>query len=218
MRPLNEYSVVVFDCDGVLLNSNKIKTDAFYESTVHYGVEKAEKFRDYHTENGGVSRYKKFQYFFSDILNRQPNTAEYEHLLDDYANRVKHGLLTCQIAEGLEELKNSTGAADWMVASGGDQAELRDVFEKRCLAKYFNLGVFGSPTSKEQIIEQQLSNRLKEESILFIGDSKYDFLVAKRFNLDFSFIYEWTEFSNWRAFADENKIKCFEKLSKLISI
>ena len=29
MNNLNKYKSLIFDCDGVILNSNKIKTDAF---------------------------------------------------------------------------------------------------------------------------------------------------------------------------------------------
>ena len=36
-----KYSTIVFDCDGVILNSNKIKTDAFFNATIKYGQEKA---------------------------------------------------------------------------------------------------------------------------------------------------------------------------------
>ena len=40
----------------------------------------------------------------------------------------------------------------WLVASGGDQAELHDVFEKRGISHLFNGGIFGSPDTKEQIL------------------------------------------------------------------
>jgi len=56
-KSLNEYQALVFDCDGVVLNSNKIKTQAFYEATKQFGHESAQALVDYHVANGGISRY-----------------------------------------------------------------------------------------------------------------------------------------------------------------
>ena len=47
-----------FDCDGVILNSNKVKTNAFYKIALEYGDESAKKLVNYHIKNGGISRYK----------------------------------------------------------------------------------------------------------------------------------------------------------------
>ena len=53
----------MFDCDGVLLNSNSLKTDAFYKSALDWGASPAKDLVNYHVQNGGISRYQKFDYF-----------------------------------------------------------------------------------------------------------------------------------------------------------
>ena len=35
---INSYKSIVFDCDGVILNSNSIKTQAFYDTTAFLGL------------------------------------------------------------------------------------------------------------------------------------------------------------------------------------
>lgn len=60
---LIEYKTLVFDCDRVILNSNKVKTEAFYQSALAYGEQAAQALVEYHIANGGISRYKKFAYF-----------------------------------------------------------------------------------------------------------------------------------------------------------
>ena len=54
---INSYKSIVFDCDGVILNSNSIKTQAFYDTTAFLGVDVANELKNYHLANGGVSRY-----------------------------------------------------------------------------------------------------------------------------------------------------------------
>jgi len=60
MLDLANYKTLVFDCDGVILNSNKLKTQAFYQATLPYGESKAQAMVNYHVQNGGISRYRKF--------------------------------------------------------------------------------------------------------------------------------------------------------------
>ncbi len=64
MKKLKSYKNLIFDCDGIILNSNKIKTDAFKEVVSHYGDKVAEELVNFHVMNGGISRYEKFNYFF----------------------------------------------------------------------------------------------------------------------------------------------------------
>ena len=67
MVDLSHYNSIIFDCDGVILNSNTVKSDSFYSSALPFGEKAADLLLRYHLENGGVSRYVKFRYLISDI-------------------------------------------------------------------------------------------------------------------------------------------------------
>ena len=66
-----KYNSIIFDCDGVLINSNGIKTQAFYEFAFPFGKSFALKLKDFHVENGGVSRYEKIKYLYEKILKKK---------------------------------------------------------------------------------------------------------------------------------------------------
>ena len=72
MLDLKKYKQVVFDCDGVILDSNNIKSKAFEDSLKGENDQLISEFIDYHKKNGGVSRFLKFEYFFK-VLKNQKN-------------------------------------------------------------------------------------------------------------------------------------------------
>ena len=201
------YLTILFDCDGVILNSNRIKTEAFYHSTRCFGESAARAMVDYHVANGGVSRYAKFAHFLEHIApttspNAKPKSLK--QLLADYSAAVKQGLLECEIADGLADLREQTRATRWMIVSGGDQAELREVFSARGIADWFDGGIFGSPDAKPEILAREIANGNIQHPAIFLGDSQYDYKCAKAAGLDFVFIYGWTEVADWQQFvADE---------------
>ena len=214
-KPISKYSSLVFDCDGVILNSNKIKTQAFYEVARCFGLEHAQALVDYHITNGGISRYAKFEYFITQILNKPFDKILNQELLNKFAELVNIGLMSCEIIEGLDLLKAHTPDSNWMIVSGGDQQELLDVFKSRDLVKYFEGGIYGSPDNKQTIIAREIEkNNIKNPS-LFIGDSKYDYLSAKTANLDFIFLTKWTELDNWKEFCYSNGLITFRDLIEL---
>lgn len=194
MTTLSEYTTWVFDCDGVLLNSNRVKTEAFFRTAESYGLDKAEALVAYHVRNGGISRYVKFQTFLTEIVGREDaDPAELASLLERYAGYVRQGLLTCEVASGLSQLRELTSEASWLVVSGGDQAELRAVFAERRLADYFDGGIYGSPDTKDEILAMTLENGTLRRPGVFVGDSQYDIEAATRAGLDFIFLNEWSE-------------------------
>lgn len=199
---LTQYQTLVFDCDGVVLNSNKIKTQAFYEATKHFGHEPAQALVDYHVANGGISRYAKFEYFITQILQEPFDEALNQDLLERFASAVKQGLMNCVVAEGLDQLKAQTPNANWLIVSGGDQQELREVFAARDLAKYFEGGIFGSPDTKDTILTRELENGNITRPALFLGDSKYDYQAATTAELDFIFLTQWTEVKDHQAWCE----------------
>ena len=214
---VNKYKTLVFDCDGVVLNSNKVKTQAFYEATKHFGHEPAQALVDYHVQNGGISRYAKFEYFITQILQQSFDEALNQDLLERIASAVKQGLMNCEVAEGLDQLKAQTCNANWLIVSGGDEQELREVFAARDLAKYFEGGIFGSPETKDTILARELENGTITRPALFLGDSKYDYQAATTAELDFIFLTQWTEVKDHQAWCSNNKlVQCFNINSFLL--
>lgn len=218
---LTKYKTLVFDCDGVILNSNQVKTDAFYNAALPYGKVLAEQLVDYHVNHGGISRYTKFEYFLKNIVPKDIHAkdsfeSQLEALLTTYAQLVHQGLLECEVAPGLKELRKLTPNTNWLIVSGGDQAELNEVFLKRKLSNLFNGGIYGSPNTKDEILSREINNGNITLPALFLGDSKYDYEAASKANLDFIFLSGWSEVSGWKEWCIENNIKQLTNLIELI--
>lgn len=213
---VGQYKTLVFDCDGVVLNSNKIKTQAFYDVAKTYGHEPAQALLDYHVQNGGISRYAKFEYFFTEILGKHLDQEEFKLLLENFAHEVKKALLICEVAEGMDKLKAKTKYANWLIVSGGDQVELRQVFAKRRLDKYFDAGIFGSPDTKDTILAREIEKGNITMPALFIGDSKYDYQASQNAGLDFIFLSNWTEIKCWVNFCKKYSLTSFNSLDDIL--
>lgn len=212
---IEHYQTLVFDCDGVVLNSNKVKTQAFYQAALPYGETAARALVDYHVANGGVSRYKKFNYFLDHIAPGTSSAVTIDNLLASYAGYVQEGLLNCQIAPNLHKLREKTSNARWMIVSGGDQSELRSIFVERKLAELFDGGIFGSPDTKDEILAREHSSGNILPSALFLGDSKYDYQAAIVAGLDFVFLSAWSEVKDWEDWCQIQEIKHTPDISAL---
>lgn len=220
---VSNYEALVFDCDGVVLDSNGIKTEAFRIAALPWGTDAAEALVAHHVVNGGISRHRKFAYFLETILPRHAPTAlpgvdgpGLDELLARYAEAVRGGLKSCAIAEGLEDLRAQTPEATWCIVSGGDQGELREIFAARGLDHFFDGGIFGGPDSKDVILARELGSGTIRTSALFLGDSKYDYEAAQRAGLDFVFVSGWTEVKEWRSFVESNRLRSINYLNEIL--
>ncbi|MDO9150109.1 MAG: HAD-IA family hydrolase [Methylotenera sp.] len=215
---IKKYKTIVFDCDGVVLDSNVVKTEAYFRTAKHLGAtdEQAQALVDYHVRLGGISRYHKFDYYLREITHQPVTQEAIQILLDEFARELAVVLMECEIAEGLDALRQATPQAKWMILSGGDQQEIRTLFAKRDLAKYFDGGLFGSPDNKDTVLAREKENGHLQSPALFIGDSKYDFEAATRAGLDFVFLSDWTEVADWQDYCKKNQINVAKNLMELL--
>jgi len=216
---LQKFSTILFDCDGVIFDSNSVKTDAFFKIALPYGLEKANCLKMYHIKNGGISRFEKVRYFIERIAKNIPEahkSKKRSKLLQCYENYVRPAIATCPIAERLTELRAATSAATWMVVSGGLESELHEIFKSRMIDTHFNGGIYGSPSSKPEIIRREIDNGRITFPAVYLGDSKYDYDCAKHFGLHFIFVSEWTEMDGWENFVIETGCHSVRKLSCLL--
>jgi phosphoglycolate phosphatase-like HAD superfamily hydrolase len=210
----SKYKTLIFDCDGVILDSNKLKTQGFYKAVMSDGSTYADALVNFHLRNGGISRYKKFSHYLSSI-NKKSNLS-LDFLLSKYKAHVFCGLLSCDVSLGFEEFIISVEKSHNMVISGGDQAELKVVFGKRSISHFFDGGIFGSPLDKEEIIRTQISNGNLIFPAVFFGDSKYDYEVASKFGIDFIYLSDLSEITNKESWIIENNLDHFANFRDML--
>ena len=217
MLSIKEYKTIVFDCDGVVLDSNVVKTEAYFRTAKNLGATdfEAQALMDYHVKLGGISRYHKFDWYLREVLHEPASETAIKALLDEFSRELEVGLMQCDMAKGLFELREAMPNANWLVLSGGDQQEIRDLFAKRKLAHMFNGGLFGSPDNKDEVLAREKMNGNIKMPALFIGDAKYDFEAANRAGLDFLFLSAWTEVKDWQAYCKENNLTVLNNIQAL---
>ena len=216
---LSAYKTIVFDCDGVVLNSNQTKIDAYFAVAKKMGGTdaQAQAFVDYHVAKGSFPRNGKTEYYLTEIVKQPVTKAVMQQYMQAFEDVLDVTLMQCEIATGLEALKAATPQAKWMLVSGGDQAELRRIFPRRQLAQLFEAGIFGGPDKKDEVLSREIANGNLQFPALFVGDSKYDHQAASRAGLDFVFLSAWTEVPDWQAYCTEHKITVLNNIAQLLT-
>jgi len=212
------YKTLIFDCDGVIINSNHIKSQAFYKTVLSYGHEAAIEFKKYHIKNGGVSRFEKFKYFIDQLLKSNIDKPKISHLLKNYSDIIRDDLIKCDTTPELKKIKNVTAQKKWIMISGSKETELKDILEIKKIAHFFESGIFGSPDNKIEIFNREINKNNILFPAIFFGDSKYDYEVAKQFNIDFVFVSDWTEFKNYKKFFSNKDVEIVDSIKKYFKI
>jgi len=213
---IQSYKTIVFDCDGVILNSNKTKVNAYFSVAKKMGGtdEEAQALVAHHIEKGSFPRNGKIEYYLKEI-KKQVITPElmqaYMHAFDEILDET---LMECEVAQGLLALKAATPQACWMLLSGGDQAELRRIFPRRNLSYLFEAGIFGGPDQKEQVLAREKENGNIVFPAIFVGDSKYDHQAATGAGLDFVFLSDWTEVKDWQSYCQQHQINVLKNIAQ----
>lgn len=209
------YQTIIFDCDGVILDSNRLKTLAFEKISSRYGEMISSEFLQFHLANGGVSRFDKIAYLKRIVKKNNDVLIDEEFHLKEFGEYVESALLSCKISDGLADIRSEYMNQKWLVVSGSKETELKKIFKKRGIAKYFDGGIYGSPKDKYKIISLNLNRKNISGNTLFAGDSIYDKQVADFFGFDFAFISKWSECKKLKLMSDNGLIDSFPDISTL---
>jgi phosphoglycolate phosphatase-like HAD superfamily hydrolase len=219
MNNLDTYKVAIFDCDGVILDSNKIKSEAFSLALSDENPALVKEFVEYHQKNGGISRYIKFEHFFKKIKKQSNYSQALNAALARYATLSKKGLLECSEIAGIRDVLEYLNVLKipCYVASGGDQLEVREVFETRGLTSYFD-EIFGSPLSKiENIASLKAEGKLAIPGVFF-GDARNDLNAAQEYGLDFIFISGVSEWKDGSLVCNEMNLPSYIDFRSLLRV
>lgn len=174
-----ELDAVVFDFDGVILESAGIKTQAFL-SLFADRPELHPQILAHHFENLGVSRFAKFEWIFSQILEEPLSAEEKKALGTRYSALVLDAVVACPGVPGAVELLTALrGVLPLFVASATPNAELEYILEARGLHRYFQTA-YGSPPGKTDRLRQIVSEHsFNPKDVLMIGDGISDLQAAR---------------------------------------
>lgn len=178
---------ILFDFDGVILDSMKIKGDGFVELFSQYNKLDVKELEKYHYENGGISRFKKIEYFFKNILNRGITEVEVNELADKFGNIISKNLFNDEnlILDSVEYIKSNHKKYNLHIVSGAEHHELNMLCKKFELEQFF-LSIEGSPTSKPTLVSNILKRySYKPSETILIGDSINDLKAAEDNNIRF---------------------------------
>jgi HAD superfamily hydrolase (TIGR01549 family) len=201
---------VIFDFDGVLVESVDIKTRAFAKLFEHEGPEAVKAIVSYHLANGGVSRFVKFRHIYDNVLKRPLSDAEFDRLCRDFKDLVVRSVVEASEVEGASEcLSRLYGKARMFIVSGTPQEEVRAIVKSRGIGHYFD-GVYGSPETKTNLVNIILNEYgLTPKNVVFVGDAITDYEAAMEAGT--GFVARKTPESEdlWASL----KVKAVEKLS-----
>lgn len=169
---------IIFDFDGVILESVDVKGWAFAEIFKEY-PEQSKKILDYHYANGGVPRFDKFRYIYREILRQPLSKEEHQKLCDRFAALVFDRVWNVDFVPGAREfLEKNKGRFSFFVVSGAPDEEIKKIIEARGLKQIFT-GVFGSSRNKSDWTQKILKEHdFKVHEVLWVGDALSDWDAA----------------------------------------
>lgn len=176
---MGPFSLIVLDCDGVILESVAVKTEAFRSLVLEHGGDAAERLVAFHRTHGGVSRFEKFAWFYREVLGREITAIEEHELNERFTDLCLQGVLGAEFVPGIMEfLEEWHREKPLYVASGTPDYELKEIFVKRGLNRYFQ-GVHGTPPNKTALLRRIVEMAgVCANTVLMVGDSSTDLDAA----------------------------------------
>lgn len=177
---------IIFDFDGVILESAEIKTKAFRKLFESICPDKADAIVEYHLQNIGISRYVKFRHVYEHMLGLPLDEKSSNALGEHFSTLVFDEILCAPFVPGcVEFLSRYKDQFALFIASGTPQDELHQIISVRGIQHHFQ-EVHGSPRKKPDIIRDILERHslLPHEAIV-VGDGESDMQAARETGVSF---------------------------------
>lgn len=189
----------IFDFDGVILDSATIKTEAFLELFSQYPGH-LPAIESYHIQHQGITRFKKFEWIYRDLLRSEYTGEIAEELSERFSDIVLGKMRAADYLPGAMELLTYLREHDIpaFISSGTPDEELQAIIEQRELQPFFHT-VYGSDRTKAEAIDLIKEDfGFKSGELIFIGDAITDYEAANSRGVPFIAVYSEVMESFWR--------------------
>jgi phosphoglycolate phosphatase-like HAD superfamily hydrolase len=175
---------LILDFDGVVLESNNLKTAAFEKVFARF-PEHAAAMMAYHHAHVSESRFEKFRHL-AKRLGKAEDDPVVRELERSFSADMLRLMKACPMVPGaLEFLTRVRGSVPVYLASVTPQEELETILRRRGLAACFTR-VYGCPPwTKTKAIAEIVAETGGAEGVLFIGDSAGDQRAAAALGVPF---------------------------------
>jgi len=177
---LDGLEALIFDFDGVLVESVDVKTRAFAALYADHGEEIVAAVTDYHLRHGGISRFDKFRYFQTYLLGGPDLDEDAVAGLDKaFSSLVVDRVVAAPMVVGAQDfLDHCRGRLPLFIVSGTPTEELEEILQRRGIRDYFT-AVCGSPATKSRNIADLLRDHdFSAGRSVMIGDALADYAGA----------------------------------------
>lgn len=186
MSALSNVRVVILDFDGVVLESNAVKTEAFSAVFARF-PEHAEAMMAFHNANISASRFMKFEHLVSERLGRPDDAALRHQLAEDFSRSAQEGIARVPFVPGAESfLAEFSVRVPLYLASVTPAADLEAILERRDLTRFFR-GVYGCPPWDKAGAVRDILDResCSASEAVLVGDSMGDVRAAEETGIGF---------------------------------
>ena len=182
-----------------------------------YGLNIAKSVKDYHINNGGVSRFKKFKYWHKKYFNKTLNDIELFELSDKFSKIVLNDVINSdEIPGALSFIKKYSKNHSFFIITGTPQKEIEIILDKIKLKHHF-IEVLGSPKNKIEwcsYLKQKYS--LIENETIFLGDALTDYEAANKNNFHFALRTASYNYDLFEKINNKIDFKDFNFLEKIL--
>lgn len=176
---------IVLDFDGVIVESEEIKNQAFRDVFSDY-PQYLDQIMNYHLTHKTTSRYEKFEHIVTQILKETYNETRASEINSRFSPLVRQRIIECPYVHGSEDFLNYfSPTLPLYLVSATPQEELESIVEARMISQQFKK-IYGNPWGKtEAISEIMREEKVSPEAVVYIGDTIDDYKVADQLELLF---------------------------------
>ncbi len=172
--------LIVFDCDGVLLNTMAAKIEAFRSWVPNAHADLRDAYMERVMHGFGKSRTYHIETFYRELLKQAPDPAFLAAEVDRFTDICEPLCATAGWRTGSRDFVEACRAAEIprYVLSGTPQAPLEDMLASANATDLFDV-IIGSPPGKPESMERILTETdTPAHRTVFIGDANADHEAA----------------------------------------
>tara|TARA_Y100001934_G_scaffold280691_1_gene388073 strand:- start:1509 stop:2204 length:696 start_codon:yes stop_codon:yes gene_type:complete len=187
---LNQFKFIIFDLDGVILDSARLKVNAMEQALQVFNSELVSAFLKCFVKEFGQPRQYHFKNFYFNFLKESCDDFHsfYETYASRYAANLQQDYRNVPLCAYAEDLIRTLDDKKCFVATGTATEEAIDVLNNKQLTQFFD-GIYGAPREKKVIIKSIIEqHNASPEQCILIGDAIHDRNSAFANQIPFLFI------------------------------